>query len=102
MKIVTRNEIEFSELFNFASDEFNIDWNSANDLFFGGVANYEGVSDWGIGDCFGMTREHESNKDISEYTKDEILAMPREDIAWFILGKLMDKLNVTTLRINGN
>lgn len=34
MKTVTRTEVDFSEIFQFAEKEYGIHWNPCNDLFF--------------------------------------------------------------------
>lgn len=35
---------DFTELFYYAGSEFGVDWNSANNLFFGTILNYGSVS----------------------------------------------------------
>ncbi len=45
MKQVTRNEADFSELFGFAEQRFNVRWNPANDLFFNTILKYGSYTD---------------------------------------------------------
>lgn len=47
MKRVTRNEVDFSDLFHFAEEISGVSWNNANDLFFDeGMVPYKGSRDF--------------------------------------------------------
>lgn len=46
MKQVTRNEVDFSEIFKFAAEHYNISWNDSNDLFFHGILTYKKYNDF--------------------------------------------------------
>lgn len=48
MKQVTRNEIDFSEIFNFAEEKFGVDWNRANDMFFGSSLEYQSFNEYSL------------------------------------------------------
>lgn len=46
MKRVTRNEVDFSEIFKFAAKNYNISWNDSNNLFFDGILTYKKYNDF--------------------------------------------------------
>ncbi len=45
-KKVSRNEADFSEVFDFAVKEFNVGWNQCNKLFFGTILDYQKHNDF--------------------------------------------------------
>ena len=47
MKKITRNEVNFSEFFEFAKEISGVSWNNSNDLFFDeGIIPYKGHADF--------------------------------------------------------
>lgn len=45
--------VNFSEIFEFAEKEFQVDWNQANDLFFNNVLEYKSFNRFYLGDLEG-------------------------------------------------
>lgn len=48
MNKVTRNEADFSELFEFAEKNYGISWNGCNNLFFHSSLTYQRYNDFDI------------------------------------------------------
>lgn len=49
----TEKTVTFSEIFEFAGKEFQVDWNQANDLFFNNVLEYKSFNRFYLGDLEG-------------------------------------------------
>jgi hypothetical protein len=49
MKAVTLNRCSFDEIFNFAGDVYGIDWNTANDVFYGNILTFRSFNEFEYG-----------------------------------------------------
>lgn len=50
MKKKEINEVDFSEIFNYATEKFGIGWNPCNDMFFGSSLKYKSYNEYDLGE----------------------------------------------------
>lgn len=77
------NHVPFDEVFNYATREFNISWNKANDLFFNNAFEY------------GQIDFYEIEEKYLDLTKDEILQLSKIEKANAITSQYLSTLGLT-------
>jgi len=87
---------EFSDIFNFATNEYDIGWNECNDVFFNNSLEYQRHStvypaDWKAYISFDYL---EAKDKASDYTKDEVKQMTDLDKSYVILSAYFESLNI--------
>ena len=87
---------EFDEIFHYAENEYGIDWNTCNDVFFGNSLEYQRhttvyPADWAAY----IDLKLEVKDKASDYTKDEVNAMTGNDKSYVILSAYFESINVT-------
>lgn len=91
MKKVTRNEVDFSEIFYYAEAKFNIDWNRANDMFFHNSLDYKSHN------------EYELNEPLEYIDKDKPFEeLSEADKGYYIINQFMVDNNVNSIWIDNN
>ena len=88
MKKVTRNEVDFSEIFDYADEKFGIDWDRANDMFFGNSLDYKSHNEF----HGGTTAYYNSKKSFEELDED--------DKGYYIINQFMLDNNLDNLWID--
>lgn len=69
MKKTTRTEVDFSEIFAYAEEKFNIDWNHANDMFFNHSLTYKSYDAYDLGEPLECIPENTPYGELSEHDK---------------------------------
>lgn len=46
----TINKIDFSDIFNYATEKFGIQWNPCNDMFFNNSLDYKSFNEYSLGE----------------------------------------------------
>lgn len=44
------NEVDFSQIFNYATEKFKINWNPCNDMFFNNSLDYKSYNEYSLGE----------------------------------------------------
>lgn len=91
MKTVTRNEVDFSEIFEFAEEKFNVGWNRANDMFFNHSLNYKSHNEYSLDECLDFIDEDKTFDELSE-----------EDKGYYIINEFIKDKKVDNIWINNN
>lgn len=91
MKRVTRNEVYFSEIFYYARDKFNVDWNRANDMFFDNSLNYQSYNTYELNEPLEYIEEDKPFEELSE-----------EDKGYYIINQFMIDNNVNSIWIDNS
>lgn len=87
--------IDFSNIFKFAEDEYGIDWNTANDIFFNGRLEYTKHTSVDMGDWLEyIDLNIEEKEKAGDYTKEEVLAMSDNDKSYVITGAYLESLEI--------
>jgi hypothetical protein len=89
MKKITRNEVDFSEIFNFAKEHYGIEWNACNDLFFDTILDYKRYNDFEVDE---LTAELVDVEPPTTFTGDVRKAME-------IILDFMKKNEVKSMRV---
>ena len=87
--------IEFSAVFKFAEDEYGIDWNRANDVFFNGSLEYGRHTECSPGDWSGYVDLEDIKPQASDYTVEEVGGMSQLDQSYVILEAYFEANNIT-------
>jgi site-specific DNA-adenine methylase len=82
---------DFSEIFNYANDEFNIEWNPANDVFFGNSLDYKSYNEYTQSDLLECCT---TDPDKHSFTKSEINKMTNNDKSFAIILHFMQANNI--------
>jgi hypothetical protein len=90
IKKVTRNEIDFSDIFSYAKDKFGIEWNPANDMFFNHSLDYKSHNQYSVG---------EPLEYIEEKPYDELSF---KDKGYYIINQFMIDNNLEDIWIDNN
>jgi hypothetical protein len=86
--------IDFSKIFSFAEEQYGIEWNTANDIFFNGRFEYTKHNSVGMGDWVEYVSFEEVKDNASDYTKEEILAMDDNDKSYVITAIYLELLGI--------
>jgi hypothetical protein len=86
--------IEFSNIFDFAEEQYGIDWNTCNDIFFNGRFEYTKHNSVGMGDWVEYVSFEEVKDNVQDYTKEEILAMDDYDKSYVITAIYLESLGI--------
>jgi hypothetical protein len=93
MKKVT--VIDFAQIFKFAEEQYGIDWNSANDIFFNGRLEYTKHTSVDMGDWIEyIDLNIEEKEKAGDYTKEEVLAMTDNDKSYVITAAYLESLDI--------
>jgi hypothetical protein len=107
-------EMDFCDLFKFAEVEYGIDWNSANDVFFGNCLEYGKLQriypeEWKdyvytLDEILGKKSSEATDREIRRamdnfkalnIPKEEVEEMDNNDQSYVILGAFFETINIT-------
>ena len=93
----TMKVFDFDDIFRWAGKEYDLHWNTCNDVFFNNSLEYKRHStiypaDWKAYITFDYL---EAKEKASDYTKEEVAAMTDLDKSYVILSAYFENLNVT-------
>ena len=91
MKRVTRNEVDFSEIFFYAEKKFKVHWNRANDMFFDNCLDYKSFNEYSI---------EEINERVDTNIPFEELS--EEDKGYYIIKQFMIDNNIEDIWIDNS
>jgi hypothetical protein len=86
--------IDFSKIFNFAEEQYGIDWNTANDVFFNGRLEYGKHTGVDMGDWVEYVGFEAVKDNAHDYTKEEVLAMDDYDKSYVITAAYLESLDI--------
>jgi len=86
--------LDFSDLFKFAEEHYGIGWNPCNDLFFNCNLDYGKHTSVDVGGWVEYVSFEEVKDKVSEYTKEEVLAMNDYDKAYVITAIYLESLEI--------
>ena len=89
MKKVTRNEVDFSEIFEFADKKFGIDWNRANDMFFNNSLDYKFYNEYSLGEPLDYIDKNKPYEELEE-----------SDKGYFIINEFMKEKNIDSVWVD--
>ena len=69
MKKVTKNEVDFSEIFDYAKEKYQVGWNRANDMFFNNSLEYKSFNEYSLGEPLEMIDESKTFDLLEEHEK---------------------------------
>ena len=93
MKRVTRTEVDFSEIFNYAEKKFKVSWNRANDMFFGHSLDYKSFNEFTQGDVLSYIFADEN--DTKPYEE-----LNEDDKGYFIINQFMIDNDIDEMFVN--
>ena len=89
MKKVFRNEVDFPEIFNYAKDKFKVEWNRANNMFFGHSLDYKSYNNFYVGE------DHiDTTKTFEELSE--------SDKGYYIINQFMIDNKIDEMRVYNN
>ena len=86
--------IDFDKIFNFAEEEYGIDWNTCNDIFFNGRFEYSKHNSVDMGDWVEYVGFEKVKDNAHDYTKEEVLAMDDNDKSYVITAIYLESLDI--------
>ncbi len=89
MKKLKINKIDFSEIFNFAKKKYKVEWNRANDMFFGHSLDYKSYNEFELGQPLEYIEKDKSFEELSE-----------SDKGYFIINEFMKDNNIDSIFID--
>jgi len=86
--------VDFASIFYFAEEQYGIDWNTCNDIFFSGRLEYGKHTEVDMGDWseYVSLEDDEIKENATEYTKEEVLAMNDYDKSYVITAAYLESL----------
>lgn len=103
MKKVTRNEVDFAEIFFYAEEKFGVDWNRANDMFFDNSLKYKSHNEFVRGELgihIELTKEQEEAFDKGETPKIDFHELSEEDKGYYIIEQFMIDNDIDDLYVD--
>jgi hypothetical protein len=101
------NRVDFSDIFNYAGEKFQIGWNPSNDIFFGEVLRYESFNEYYIGDLEVEEILERRGIEKGEISKDLLDKIPKDnvyhynrDVGRLIIYQYMKDNNITEIFID--
>ncbi len=83
-----KKRVDFSEIFHYAEEKFNVDWNRANDMFFNNSLNYKSFNEFFDG--------------TSEYYDGEkkFIELDESDKGYYIINQYMKDNDIDELFVD--
>ncbi len=96
MKTVTL--VDFSEIFNYATENYGIDWNTCCDMFHGSeILTYKGTDEISYDDDL---VPHESDMTVEEFVAMDIKEVKEDNKANWILGDFMQNKQLQCMTVD--
>jgi len=105
MRKVSRNEVDFSEIFYFADEKFGISWNHANDVFFNNSLDYKSHNEFNLNEPLERLEDGEkianmTESEKAEWIKNEFPKLSDDDKGYFIINEFMIANNVDNIWVD--
>ena len=78
-------KLDFSDLFNWVTENYGIEWNECNDVFFGNSLTFGSYDEVCCGDGISYTDIYDIGKESWDLTKEEVMALSPSDRGYVLI-----------------